>query len=370
MSTEDPALTRPGYARENHSLMVMIPVLILMPLTTVLFAIRMWARQIMSGLATEDWVLFFAYLVAMATNSMFIVMVKHGYGLHLETLSPSDSAFTLRTFWLVQMTYKISLQATKISLLLFYIRIFHHIAWFKKVSYSVIGFLLVYLVTTCVTSILQCRPISLAWDKTIPDGQCIDVLRFFVFNGAIALFTDLVVLALPLPLVWGLKLPLGQKLALIPVFGIGIFIVTVSTLRLYALIATPSNDTTYDLSGTLWTIIEFNLAIVCASLPSVRVLLAKMFPRVFRGSSVARYRSRDGAGAGGPAGSWGNKAGPGGWSRVHGHHGGGGGNRSMTMSAITSGKHARDETSSEEIMLESHGGIKKTVQYGVEYGLR
>jgi hypothetical protein len=64
MSSENPAVTRPGYAHENHSLMVMIPVLVLMPLTTVLFAIRMWARQIMSGLATEDWVLFFAYVRA------------------------------------------------------------------------------------------------------------------------------------------------------------------------------------------------------------------------------------------------------------------------------------------------------------------
>jgi len=303
-------------------------------------------------------------VVALATDAMFLVMVQHGYGLHIDVIAAADEIYTLRTFWLAQMTYKISLQATKISLLLFYIRIFRHITWFKKLSYTVIGFLLVYLVATCVTSILQCRPIAKAWDRSMEHGECIQLLKFFVFNGAVALFTDIVVLALPLPLVWGLQLPLGQKLALIPVFGIGVFIVTVSTLRLYALIAHPSNDTTYDLEGTLWTIIEFNLAIVCASLPSVRVLLAKLFPRVFQGSSLARYRSgADGAGAG-AGGSWGNKTNVHGWSRVHGGH------RSVTMSAITSSKRRRDEASSDEIILERHGGIKKTVQYDVEYGSR
>jgi hypothetical protein len=285
---------------------------------------------------------------------MFLVMVQHGYGLHLDALEPDEKIFTLRTFWLVQMTYKVSLQATKISLILFYVRIFHHIAWFKKISYATIGFLLVYLVTTTITSIVQCQPIAGAWNRQLANVQCIELLKFFVFNGAVAVLTDVIVLILPLPLVWGLQLPLGQKLALIPVFGIGIFIVTVSTLRLHALIATPSIDTTYDLEGTLWTIIEFNLAIVCACLPSVRVILVRIFPRVFRGSSVGRHRmhGEGHSSSAMPGGSWNQK----GWA----HH-------VDRKVAITS--KLRREESSEDIILERHhGGIQKTVRYDVEYG--
>jgi len=241
----------------------------------------------MSGFVTEDWVLLVGLLFALGTDTTFLVIVQRGFGLRQKTLSDADSVFVLRGFWLVQMLYKVSLQATKISLILFYVRIFHHIAWFKKISYATIGFLLVYLVTTTIVSVLQCRPIQRAWMDG-PKDQCIALLSFFVFNGAVAVMTDLIVLGLPLPLVWGLQLPMSQKLSLIPVFGIGIFIVTVSSLRLHALIVTPSIDPTYDLEGTLWTIIEFNLAIVCACLPSIRVVLVRLFPHAFPG-----HRSSD-----------------------------------------------------------------------------
>ena len=283
---------------------------------------------------------------------MFLVLSRTGFGRHLSTLARDEKTLSLRTFWLAQMTYKVSLQLTKVSLLMFYMRIFHHIRWFNRLSIGVIVALTVYLVATTVTSIAQCTPVARAWDTSIP-GSCIQLNSFFIFNGTVALATDIIVLFLPLPLIWGLQIPLGQKLALVPVFGLGIFIVIVSTLRLYALIATLSSDVTFDLWGTVWTIVEYNLAIVCASLPSVRVLLVRLFPNAFPSSS--RHRSgvsgggvgRSGAGAGA---SWNTRSSSNGWSRVE------------------ASKPRRDETSSEEIILESYGGIKKTVQYDVEFG--
>ena len=311
-------------------------------------------------------------LFAIVTNTIFLLILQYGYGYHSDVLSDENRVLVLRTWWIAQMTYKISLQATKVSLLLFYMRIFHHIAWFKKISLALIAFLLVYLIATTLTSVVQCTPVALAWDPTV-DGKCIDLGKFFIFNGVVAVLTDLLVLILPLPLVWGLQLPFNQKMALIPVFGIGIAIVVVSGLRLKYLITAPTIDKTYDLEITLWTIIEYNLALVCASLPSVRVLLAKMFPRFLRGSSVARYRSDDAhssaaIGGGGMNASWGKAGGHGshhgGWSRVH--------SPAVAMKPGKGGlRRGVEDSSSEDIILEpQHGGIKKTVQYDVEYGSR
>lgn len=363
----------PEWTTESRENWVFIPVVVLTPIISILVAIRIWARHTVTGLATEDWVLLGAFAFCLATDFEFIYMTQNGYGRHLDALPREKSVTILRTFWLAQMTYKISLQLTKISLLLLYIRIFRHIAWFKKISMSVIGFLLVYLLATTIVSFVQCQPIERAWNRWMTESsQCISLNTFFVFNGTIALTTDIIVLLLPLPLIWGLQLPLGQKLALIPVFGLGLFIVVVSTLRLHALIAHPTYDTTWDLEGTLWTIIEFNIALMCAALPSVRVLLVRMFPGMFPGSRIRTGSTpRSGAaitggskvGRGGPS-SWSTKSSAGhnnGWSKMD--------SANITLSAISSGKSKRDiETSSEEIILEGHGGIKKTVQYDVEYG--
>ena len=47
----------PGYAEANRSHWVLIPVLVLMPLTLIAFSIRTWARHVINGLGSEDWVL-------------------------------------------------------------------------------------------------------------------------------------------------------------------------------------------------------------------------------------------------------------------------------------------------------------------------
>ena len=52
----------PGWAEESHALWVTIPVLVLTPITIVLFGIRTWARRAMTGFVTEDWVLLVGFV--------------------------------------------------------------------------------------------------------------------------------------------------------------------------------------------------------------------------------------------------------------------------------------------------------------------
>jgi len=52
----------PGWAQENRSHWVTISVLVLAPMTIVLFAMRTWARRVMTGFATEDWVLLVGFV--------------------------------------------------------------------------------------------------------------------------------------------------------------------------------------------------------------------------------------------------------------------------------------------------------------------
>lgn len=69
--------------------------------------------------------------------------------------------------------------------------------------------------------IFECSPIHYFWDRMPIGGQCIDVQRFFTGQSVVNIITDAVLLALPLPLIWRLQLPLGQKLGLSAVFLLG-----------------------------------------------------------------------------------------------------------------------------------------------------
>ena len=276
-------------------------------------------------------------------------MVHYGFGHHIGAIPTSDKVMALCLYWVSQILYKVSLQLTKISLILLYMRIFGTVGWFKKLCISLICIIAVYGVVSCMMGVFQCDPVAYAWNRGITGGKCINLTQFFVANGSFALATDIIVLILPLPLLYGLNLPLGQKLALIPIFGLGTFVVIISAVRLSALLTSLSSDTTYDLMGTMWTIIEMNLAIVCASLPTVRVLLIRIFPRTFGSSSRTQKRTM--------IGTIGSKHGGNEWSKLR-------GNTHQVVSVKSS-----HDTSSEEFILQNNpsSSIQKTTQVKVEY---
>lgn len=66
----------------------------------------------------------------------------------------------------------------------------------------------------------QCKPIEFAWNKTI-QGTCINSELFFVIGSAPNVFTDFIVLILPLPAVWALKTSRFQKVSLLGIFMLG-----------------------------------------------------------------------------------------------------------------------------------------------------
>ncbi|KAK4206622.1 hypothetical protein QBC37DRAFT_300415, partial [Rhypophila decipiens] len=262
------------YINESRVHWILIPVAIFSFLVIVLVSLRFWARRLGTGngLRADDWTCLAATIFALATNALFIAMTFHGFGRHVKTVTPQDLSRGLFLWWFAQISYKISLQLTKISLLQLYLRIFGHlIPWFKRTAYTLICLLAIYTVATCSVSFAQCTPISDAW------ANCINLKAFFIFNGTFALLTDLIVLLVPIPLVYTLNPARHQKVALIPLFALGTFIVVISAQRLFFLVTSKPgrDDLTYDLLSTMWTIIEYNLGLVCACAPIVRVFVLK-----------------------------------------------------------------------------------------------
>lgn len=67
----------------------------------------------------------------------------------------------------------------------------------------------------------QCNPIYRAWDFGV-EGTCIDLMTFWMVNGAYSIVSDIIVLVLPLPMIYALQLPRKTKICLMVVFGLGI----------------------------------------------------------------------------------------------------------------------------------------------------
>lgn len=108
----------------------------------------------------------------------------------------------------------------KASIVLFYWRLFGGDQRIR-VALLVIGAMLFsWFVGGLVSSLLMCQPIQKFWKKPMP-GKCVDSLVFFRAIAGTNLATDVLLLALPVPVLWGLRRPVSERLALIAVFAVG-----------------------------------------------------------------------------------------------------------------------------------------------------
>lgn len=131
----------------------------------------------------------------------------------------------MRILFAFVIIYVISAPLIKLSIILFYRRIFGmtYSIWFcvfLSVGYFVSG-IIAYLVC--------CRPVSYYWTKfTNPDGgKCVyNIYHFYISYASVNVFTDLAILLVPIPIVWSLQMRRTQKLLVCGILLIGGLCVT------------------------------------------------------------------------------------------------------------------------------------------------
>lgn len=96
----------------------------------------------------------------------------------------------------------------------------------------------------------------------------------------------------------GIQRPNREKIALIIVFGLGVFSCIASIVRLHAIrIYTESADPFYDsVPINLWSMVEVNVGIWCASIPALKALFIRSQRERSRNASSYKYHSRDKSG--------------------------------------------------------------------------
>ncbi|KAI9846164.1 MAG: hypothetical protein M1837_004278 [Sclerophora amabilis] len=260
---------------------------IVMPIIAAVFVLvrlaSRWSRLKVFGL--DDYSIVVALILSVLVTVMDCKAVHSGYGKHAANLTAEQLRGAFKYFYLAQPFYKVGICFTKLSILFLYNRIFIHVR-FRRINFSVVGFVFAYSVAFLFLTIFQCVPIRRSWDKTTP-GTCVsNAAQWFSF-AIINIISDVIIIALPLPMIQQLHLPRNQKIALSIVFMFGIFVCMTSIMRMVAMRSgVRSTDPTYGtVEATKWTDIELNTGIICACLPALKAPLTRPFPRLFSGGS-------------------------------------------------------------------------------------
>lgn len=119
--------------------------------------------------------------------------------------------------------------------------------------------------------ILQ-RPIKAYWDlEPKYPHTCLNDGAIVFSASTINIFTDVLTTILPMPLIWKLKLPARQRLAVIGIFGLGIIVDVAGAIRTYYV--WQSMIASYDTTWKGWPVllaatVEINLGLVCKKIPA------------------------------------------------------------------------------------------------------
>jgi hypothetical protein len=188
------------------------------------------------------------------------------------------------------------LALSKIVILCFLLRIFPN-PWLRKATYIVMAFVAGSTIVMILLTIFQCTPINYNWDGwkgNFGDHQCMDLNVLIIIAAALAITQDVLILALPLPVIATLKVNWRKKAGIMFMFSLGAFVLIISCIRLqYILMFQRSTNPTWDYVDVLiWTALEVNVSIIVASLPAIRALLAKSIPKLVGSTATPTAQDR------------------------------------------------------------------------------
>ena len=116
------------------------------------------------------------------------------------------------------LNYLLGVTFPKLAILSLYLRLFLP-GFYRIVTYMLFGILVANAIANCVVAGLQCRPFAYNWDKTIPGGSCLThVDAWYLWASLPNIITDLVMLVLPMPVIWGLHMSKRNKIGLTLIF--------------------------------------------------------------------------------------------------------------------------------------------------------
>lgn len=130
---------------------------------------------------------------------------------------------------------------------------------------AVASYVAVWLTITC-----GCHPIHLNWQVLPypPEKSCQMKLQNFYVTTVLNVLTDALILVVPIPLLWGMRVSLSRKIALTVLLCSGIFVIIAAILRITFTLAPGKAVSALNIN--LWGTRETAVGIIAVNVPILR----------------------------------------------------------------------------------------------------
>ncbi|TVY83372.1 Satratoxin biosynthesis SC1 cluster protein [Lachnellula suecica] len=236
-----------------------------------------WWTKIEFG--TDDHLILFAAFLTWIYSAIMIYEVQQNFfGQHIGKVDVVHLTSFVKALYVGSILYPVCLTFSKLSLLALYWRIF-------RVSSGRIPVIvacavnIAWMTAAVLVGIFMCVPVQGFWNPQIK-ARCVRYPVFFISNEAFTIALDIVVLVMPVYFISSIKRSLSQRISISSTFLLGLVVTVISCIRLWRLVHAgqlPGFDPTFDdVDAGMWGVIELNLWVVVASIPTIRPLIGKI----------------------------------------------------------------------------------------------
>ncbi|KAJ5592388.1 hypothetical protein N7537_009292 [Penicillium hordei] len=246
----------------DHGKLNYAPVIATYSLAVITVGLRFYTRFRVQTvkIGADDWVIAAALLPATAGLVLLVrANAYNGLGKHVWSIPPNEVVEMMRILFIFILFYVLTTPLVKLSILLFYRRIFVSYYWTQFAEPS--------------------------------GGRCVfKIYPFLVTQATVNMATDVLILVVPIPILWNLQMRRPQKILLSGIFLVGGIVCIASFIRIYYItfLKTPYDYTWVIGNFYLWSSIEPSIGILCACLPTLYPLLRSIVARI-SGNSLRRY---------------------------------------------------------------------------------
>ncbi|KAI5779847.1 hypothetical protein EDC01DRAFT_670105 [Geopyxis carbonaria] len=270
---------------------------IFIPFLISTVGIRIYGRLriVKTPLGWDDVLIFVAMIFGLGFQSTQMIAFTNGGGTHMMSMTLDEIKFFLMIWYISGPFYMVSMGFVKLSILALYLRL-SPARSFRRLTYGMAAFIISLTVSNVLVMLFQCTPVRATWDFTVSNKSCININNFYFANAALNILTDVAVYILPMRMLWMTQLPKRQKISLCGIFALGGIACVASIVKLATLpqILESGDLSWYATTPLIWSVVEINVSVLAASLPAMKGLIKKYFPRLLSGiSSGSRSRNRD-----------------------------------------------------------------------------
>ncbi|KAK4040002.1 hypothetical protein C8A01DRAFT_16056 [Parachaetomium inaequale] len=281
----DPSAFPPEYVNASNAGRIVGVVGVFHFIALTFVSLRLYVRVFMiRAFGVDDALIVASCALALMSWICLVLQIPYGLGRHGLVIPTEDRIkFEEITFWKTVFSDGVAMGLLRVSMAISLLRLKKDLQWYRWSLFAVMGFVVAYSIQAIAWLFVYCTPFSGWWEfqwMNPFDPRCHDFNLFVnlvYWNISCNIFTDVVLGALPIPIIWGLKMKLRVRLYVIGILNLGYLSVLMGILKAVYMLTTGGNpDAIFDYYVHFWQNLQLNIGIIAACASFLKPLVGRL----------------------------------------------------------------------------------------------